>query len=69
MKLSDWMTKTTSEERRQVAKQAGCTSYYFYHIAKDRCSAGLAKKLEVAIQKITPDRLVSKEELRPDIWS
>lgn len=68
MKLSDWMKKTTSKERRQVAKEAGCTSYYFYYIAKNRCSAGLAKKIEDATQKITPDRVVFKEELRPDIW-
>ncbi len=69
MKITDWIKKTTPKERRQVAKEAGCTAVYLYYVVKDGCSAGLAKKIEQATKKITPDRVLTKEMIRPDIWT
>jgi len=62
------MKRTSGEERRQIAREAGCTAYYLYHVVKNGCSPGLAKKIEAATKKFMPDRIVSKAELRPDIW-
>ncbi|MEA3385862.1 MAG: hypothetical protein U9Q89_05350 [Thermodesulfobacteriota bacterium] len=68
MKIREWIKKTSSEERRQVAKKAGCTSYYFYHVANNGCGVGLAKKIEVATRQVTPGAVVLKSEIRPDVW-
>ena len=69
MQISDWIKNTTPEERRKVARAAGCSAVYLYYVVKDGCSAGLAKRIEAATEKIMPDRILKKEDLRPDIWS
>jgi len=69
MKLSKWIKGTTSEEIRKLAERVGCHHLYLYQVAKDRCSAGLAKKIEKATKAMNPRRVVQKHELRPDIWS
>jgi hypothetical protein len=69
MQLSKWIEKHSTEELRKLAKMCGCASNYLYHVAQDSCSAGLAKKIEAATKKLNPLMVVSKESLRPDIWS
>lgn len=69
MKFASWMKKASSEEIRKLAKRVGCNYLYLYQVAKGSCSAGLAKKIEQCTKKLTPERVVKKNELRPDIWS
>ncbi len=69
MKLKKWIRVSTTAELKKLAKKCGCCSNYFYQVASKGCSAGLAKKIERVTKQLTPDRIVSKQELRPDIWS
>lgn len=69
MTLSQWIKKSTSEELRILAKRCGCSTNYLYYVAANRPSTGLAKKIEAATKKLNPLMVVSKESLRPDIWS
>lgn len=68
MKFAKWMEKANSEEIQKLAKMVKCHHLYLYQVAKSSCSAGLAKKIERWTKKLTPERVVSKNELRPDIW-
>lgn len=68
MKLQRWINLHTGEELRKLAKTVDCASNYLYYVARNRPSAGLAKKIEKATKKLTPDHVITKNELRPDIW-
>lgn len=68
MKLSKWIKVSTTTELKKLAKKCGCRSNYLYQIAKKGCSAGLAKKIERNTKKMTPDCVVTRHDLRPDIW-
>ena len=68
MQLTRWMKKATPEEIRTLAKTVKCHHNYLYQVAKDGCSAGLAKKIERFTRKITPGCVVTRHDLRPDIW-
>ena len=68
MKLSKWIKTSSTDELKELAKKCGCCSNYIYQVAAKGCSAGLAKKIERATMKLTPGRVVTKYELRPDIW-
>ena len=68
MKFSKWMEKANPKEMRKLAEMIGCHYLYLYQVAKNNCSAGLAKKIEAATKKLTPERVVHKWELRKDIW-
>lgn len=68
MKLSRWIEKSSTYELRQLAQRVRCHPQYLYQIRKDGCSAGLAKKIEKATKELTPGQVVTKEDLRPDIW-
>ncbi len=68
MQLSKWIKKSTSRELRVLAKECGCASNYFYYVALNGCSAKLAKKIEAVTMKLTPRYVVTRHELRPDIW-
>lgn len=68
MKLSKWMKKSTFEELKELAKLIGCHPRYLYQVRVKGCSAGLAKKIERWTMKLTPDRIVTRHDLRPDIW-
>jgi len=37
-------------------------------MAKKGSSPGLAKKIEAATREATPDKVVHRWDLRPDIW-
>lgn len=69
MKLSKWIKKSTFEELKKLAKRVDCHPRYLYQVGTKGCSAGLAKKIERCTEKLTPGRVVKKNELRPDIWS
>lgn len=69
MKLKKWIKGTTATELKKLAKMCGCQSNYIYQIATKGCSAGLAKKIEKYTTKLTPDHVVTRHDLRPDIWS
>jgi DNA-binding transcriptional regulator YdaS (Cro superfamily) len=68
VKLEKWIDATTTTQLKKLAKKCGCHSNYLYQVATKGCSAGLAKKIERWTKKLTPERVVSKNELRPDIW-
>ena len=68
MQLSKWMKKVNSEEIRKLAKKVDCHPNYLYQVAKNGCSAGLAKKIKKWTTKLTPDCVVTRHDLRPDIW-
>lgn len=69
MKLKKWINITTTAQLRNLAKKCGCHPNYLYQIKEDGCSAGLAKKIAKYTKLLTPDCVVNKWELRPDIWS
>lgn len=68
MNFEKWISVSTSEEQRKLAKMCGCVSNYLYYVAQNGCSAGLAKKIEKYTTQIDPKRAVPKYTLRPDIW-
>ena len=68
MQLSKWIKKSSTEELRILAKKCGCATNYLYQVALNGCSAKLAKKIEAATMKLTPQYVVTRHELRPDIW-
>lgn len=68
MKFAKWMEGSNTTEIIKLAKMVERSYLYLYQVAKGSCSAGLAKKIEKATKKTTPDRVVHKWELRPDIW-
>lgn len=69
MKLKEWIKKSTFKELEKLAKKVGCHPRYIYQIVNNGCSAGLAKKIEKFTQKVTPNCVVTRHDLRPDIWS
>ena len=69
MKLKEWIKKSTSKELEKLAKKVGCHPRYIYQIVNNGCSARLAKKIENWTMRLTPDRTVTRHDLRPDIWS
>lgn len=69
MKLKKWIHISTTAELKKLAKKCGCCSNYFYQVATKGCSAGLAKKIEKFTKQLTPDRIVTRHNLRPDIWN
>ena len=68
MKLSTWIKNTTTDQQRELARRAGCHSNYLYCVALNGCSAGLAKKIERVTTRMTPNKIVFRRDLRPDIW-
>ena len=68
MKLSKWIKEHSHQDLEKLAKKIKCHPRYLYVIAKKGCSAGLAKKIEAITMKLTPRNVISKHELRPDIW-
>lgn len=68
MKLGKWIDVTTTAELKKLAKKCDCHSNYLYQVATKGCSAGLAKKIERFTQRITPNYVVTRHDLRPDIW-
>ena len=69
MKLAKWINVMTTAELKKLAKKCGCHPNYIYQIVTSGCSAGLAKKIEKHTTKLTPDYVVTRHDLRPDIWS
>jgi hypothetical protein len=51
MNLSAWIKKSSTDELRELAKMVGCHTNYLYFVAADKCSPGLAKKIETATKK------------------
>lgn len=68
MKLQRWISLHSGDELRKLAGAIGAATNYLYYVARNRPSAGLAKKIEKATKKLTPDHVITKESLRPDIW-
>lgn len=68
MKFAKWVKIASAEEMQKLAKKVGVHRNYLYQIAKDGCSAGLAKKIEKQTTRMTPDCVVTRHDLRPDIW-
>lgn len=68
MKLAKWIRVSTTAELKKLAKKVGCHPNYIYQIVSNGCSAGLAKKIEKFTQRMTPDCIVTRHDLRPDIW-
>lgn len=68
MQLAKWIKKASTKELRVLAKECGVASNYLYYVALNGCSARLAKKIEAVTMKLTPRYVVTRHELRPDIW-
>lgn len=70
MNLNDWLKQATQEERELLANQCETTTAYLYQIAGGHRagSAVLARKIEEQTTAISPDRVVSKNLLRPDVF-
>ena len=68
MQLSKWIKKASTKEMRILAKKCEIANNYLYQVALNGCSAKLAKKIEAATMELTPRFIVTRHELRPDIW-
>lgn len=68
--MRQWLNTSTSEEKKLLARTVSKRIIYFYQIAKGNRhpSPMLAKALEEATRRITPDRVLTRHDLRPDIW-
>ena len=68
MKLSNWIEKHSTNDLLHLAQKCGCHPNYLYQVARQGCGPGLAKKIEVWTMKLTPEEIVTRQGLRPDIW-
>ena len=68
MKLAKWIAVMDTPTKRRLAKMVDCHRLYLYQVAKDGCSARLAQKIVKAIERLTPEQVVHRWEIRPDIW-
>lgn len=69
MRIREWLKTSTSEEQTALAVKLDTSVAYLRQLACQhrRASWRLAVELEEASKKITPDRVISKTMLRPDI--
>lgn len=70
MNLKQWLNKASESERDAVAEKAGTTVAYLWQIAGSHREAGakLARRISSATEIVTPDRVVTAADLRPDIF-
>ncbi len=70
MKLKAWLNGASETERTAVAEQAETTVAYLWQLAGSHREAGakLAKRISAATETITPNRVVTAADLRPDIF-
>jgi hypothetical protein len=70
MNLKPWLNSASDAERLAVAEKAETTVAYLWQIAGSHREAGakLARRIATATEKITPDRVVTAADLRPDIF-
>lgn len=65
MNVKQWMAKATEDEREKVAKEAKTSVGYLWQLSGNhrQPSPRMAKALEVASRKITPDRIMDRHTL------
>lgn len=70
MNLKTWLKHTSRRERERVAQHAGTTLAYLDQLAGGHRnpSPALARRLEQASRLHTPEYVLRREHLRPDIW-
>lgn len=70
MNLREWLNTASDAERQALAEDAGTTVPYLWQLAGRHRAGGatLVIAIENSSKKITPDRVISKAELRPDIF-
>ena len=70
MNLKLWLNSASETERNAVANNAETTVAYLWQLAGSHREAGakLARRIAVATEAITPDRVVTAADLRPDIF-
>jgi hypothetical protein len=70
MHLGQWLAETTKEQREQLALDCDTTVEYLYQLGgKHRQGSGpLVRRLSEKSAEITPDKVISKHEMRPDIF-
>jgi len=70
MDIKTWMNAATKKERARMAAAANTTVPYLWQLAGGHRNTGypLAMKIVGATTAITPDRIIKRCDLRPDIW-
>lgn len=70
MNIKTWFKHTSRPERERVAQDAGTTLAYLDQLAGGHRhpSPALARRLEQASLLYTPEHVLRREHLRPDIW-
>ena len=68
--LQMWLRMASDEEREQLASACETSIEYFYQIAGGhRAGSGrLIRKIEEESHRLTPNRIVSRKIMRPDIF-
>ena len=70
MNIKTWFKHTSRHERELVARDAETTLAYLDQLAGGHRhpSPALARRLEQASLLHTPNHILRREHLRPDIW-
>ena len=68
MELKNWIKINSTDDMIKLAQKCGCHPNYLYQVAWRGCSPRLAKKIEEVTKELTPQAVVTRKELRPDIW-
>lgn len=70
MNLKKWLKGTTSNEREEVCRLADTKVRYLFQLSCGHrlASPKLTQKLVYASAVVTPDRRLTLDGIRPDIW-
>lgn len=68
MNLEQWIKEFPAKDLRALANRCRCSTNYLYYVAMNQPSPALARKIEAATRDMDKSAVVTKEELRPDIW-
>lgn len=70
MDLKTWLNSATPEERETLADKAETGVNYLWQIAGGhrKPTPEKVKAIVKASEEVTPDRILDKAKIRPDIW-
>ncbi len=70
MKLEEWYSMATPEEKKDLVKEAGTNIDYLRQLKAGVRKPGvsLCRELVRASKVVTPDRLMDLASLKPEVW-
>lgn len=70
MNVKEWLHAASNDERALLVKELGTSMAYLWQIAGGhrKGSPEFANSLQAATTGITPDRIINREDVLPDIF-